>query len=106
MRDIELFISARKFISFFSKYYDQLSPKEIEAGAIAFIEFLGEVKAKDPFLLINHFVYSIINDVKPNEKRLFKKDAYDCLKQKSYSAHSALKDFKIFSYSCRAGLTK
>lgn len=106
VRDIELFISARKFISFFSKYYDQLSPKEIEAGAIAFIEFLGEVKAKDPFLLINHFVYSIIIDVKPNEKRLFKKDAYDYVNQKNYSSHSALKDFKIFSYSCRAGLTK
>ena len=73
VRDVALFISARKFLTFFSKHYDELKTEEIEAGAIAFIEFLGEVKAKDPFLLLNHFVYSIISDVKPNEKGLFKK---------------------------------
>jgi len=106
VRDVALFISARKFLTFFSKHYDELKTEEIEAGAIAFIEFLGEVKAKDPFLLLNHFVYSIISDVKPNEKGLFKKNPYDSEKEKNYSAHDALKDFKVFSYSCRSGLTK
>ena len=73
VRDVALFISARKFISFFSKYYDELTPDDIEATSVAFIEFLGEVKSKDPFLLLNHYTYSIIMNVKPNEKGIFKR---------------------------------
>ena len=55
VRDIALFITAKKYISFFSEYYDDLQSDEIETGAVAFIEFLGEIKTKDPFLLINHY---------------------------------------------------
>ncbi len=106
VRDIALFISAKKFISFFSEYYDELDSDEIQTTAAAFIQFLGEVKAKDPFMLLNHFKYSIITDVKPNTKGIFKKDAYDSESKKKYSPHEAVKDFKVFSYSCRSGLTR
>ena len=106
VRDVALFISARKFISFFSTYYDELTPDDIETTAVAFIEFLGEVKSKDPFLLLNHYTYSIIMKVKPHEKGIFKKDPYENDSEKKYSPHDAVKDFKVFSYSCRSGLTK
>ena len=46
----------------------------LKKSVVAFMQFLGEVKAKDPFLLLNHFIYSIISDVKPNAKGIFKKD--------------------------------
>jgi len=106
VRDVAFFISSKKFISFFSEYYDQLTVEDIEGAAFAFMQFLGEVKAKDPFLLLNHFIYSIITDVKPNTKGIFKKDAYQAEEKKKYSPHAAVKDFKVFSFSCRSGLTK
>jgi hypothetical protein len=106
VRDVALFISCKKFISFFSEYYDDLTSEEIETGAAVFIEFLGEVKSKDPFLLLNHFSYSIITNVKPNEKGIFKRDPYSSDSKKSYTPHDAVKDFKVFCYSCRSGLTK
>ena len=105
VRDVALFISARKFISFFSKYYDELTPDDIEATSVAFIEFLGEVKSKDPFLLLNHYTYSIIMNVKPNEKGIFKKDAYKAKTRLEIDPEKALKDFKVFTFSCRSGLT-
>ena len=49
VRDVALFISARKFISFFSKYYDELTPDDIEATSVAFIEFLGETNDLNGF---------------------------------------------------------
>ena len=82
VRDIAFFISSKKFISFFSEYYDELTVGDIEEAAVAFMQFLGEVKAKDPFLLLNHFIYSIISDVKPNAKGIFKKDAYQAEEKK------------------------
>jgi hypothetical protein len=106
VRDIALFITAKKYISFFSEYYDEMDSDEIVTGAIAFIEFLGEINTKDPFLLINHFTYSIIADIKPNEKGLFKKDPYEGEDDKNYTPHGAVKEFKVFCYSCRSGLTK
>ena len=106
VRDVAMFISSKKFISFFTKYYDELKSDEIEITATAFIQFLGEVKAKDPFLLLNHFIYSVITDVKPNEKGIFKKDPYEGDNVKKYNPDIALKDFKIFAYACRSGLTK
>lgn len=106
VRDVAMFISSKKFISFFTKYYDDLKSDEIETTAIAYIQFLGEVKAKDPFLLLNHFIYSVITDVKPNEKGIFKKDPYEGDPKKKYTPDEALKDFKIFAYACRSGLTK
>ena len=30
--------------------------EDIEEAAVAFMQFLGEVKAKEPFLLLNHFI--------------------------------------------------
>ena len=106
VRDVAMFISSKKFISFFTKYYDDLKSDEIETTAIAYIQFLGEVKTKDPFLLLNHFIYSVITDVKPNEKGIFKKDPYEGDPKKKYTPDEALKDFKIFAYACRSGLTK
>ena len=106
VRDIAIFITAKKYISFFSEYYDDLQSDEIETGAVAFIEFLGEIKTKDPFLLLNHFTFSIITDVKPNEKSIFKKNPYEGEKEKKYTPHDAVKEFKVFCYSCRSGLTK
>ena len=44
-----IFVSTKKFESFFSKYYKDLTVDEIETGATSFIQFLGEVKTKDPF---------------------------------------------------------
>ncbi len=106
VNDVDIFISTKKFISYFSEFYDEITSEEIETSSIAFIQFLGEVKAKDPFLLLNHFTYSIIMDVKPNQKGIFKKDPYEYDKEKKYSPHGIVKDFKVFSYSCRSGLTK
>ena len=79
---------------------------EIENGATAIIQFLGEVKTKDPFLLLNHFTYSIVEDVKKRMDSFFKKDPYDGDSEKNYNSEVALKDFKVFSFSCRSGLTK
>ena len=64
VRDIAIFVSTKKFESFFSKHYKDLTVEEIENGATAIIQFLGEVKTKDPFLLLNHFTYSIVQDMK------------------------------------------
>ena len=64
VRDIAIFVSTKKFESFFSKHYKELTVEEIENGATAVIQFLGEVKTKDPFLLLNHFTYSIVQDTK------------------------------------------
>ena len=106
VRDVAFFISSKKFITFFSEYYNSLTVDDIEGASVAFIQFLGEIKTKDPFLLLNHFAYSIITDVKPNSKGIFKKDAYQAENKKNYSPHEAVKDFKVFSFSCRSGLTK
>ena len=106
VRDIAIFVSTKKFESFFKKYYEDLTVDDIENGATAFIQFLGEVKAKDPFLLLNHFTYTIIKDTKPNQKGLFKKDPYEGDDEKKYNPELATQDFRVFSYSCRSGLTK
>ena len=54
VRDIAIFVSTKKFESFFNKYYKELTVEEIENGATSIIQFLGEVKSKDPFLILNH----------------------------------------------------
>ena len=106
VRDIAIFVSTKKFESFFSKHYKELTVEEIENGATAIIQFLGEVKTKDPFLLLNHFTYSIIEDIKSRLDSFFKKDPYEGDSEKKYNSEIALKDFKVFSFSCRSGLTK
>ena len=106
VRDIAIFVSTKKFESFFSKHYKDLTVEEIENGATAIIQFLGEVKTKDPFLLLNHFTYSIVQDTKKKMDSFFKKNPYAGDSEKSYNCELALKDFKVFSFSCRSGLTK
>ena len=106
VRDVAIFVSTKKFESFFGKHYKELTVDEIENGATSIIQFLGEVKTKDPFLLLNHFTYSIVEDVKKRMDSFFKKDPYDGDSEKNYNSEVALKDFKVFSFSCRSGLTK
>ena len=38
--------------------------------------------------------------------KVFLKKMYQAENKKTYSPHAAVKDFKIFSFSCRSGLTK
>tara|TARA_B100001287_G_C22463085_1_gene425979 strand:- start:23 stop:523 length:501 start_codon:yes stop_codon:yes gene_type:complete len=106
VRDVAIFVSTKKFESFFSKYYKDLTVDEIETGATSFIQFLGEVKTKDPFLLLNHFTYNLVEETKAKLGKFFKKDPYEGDSEKEYSSEVALKDFKVFSFSCRSGLTK
>ena len=49
VRDIAIFCFTKKFESFFNKYYKDLTVDEIESGATAIIQFLGEVKNKRSF---------------------------------------------------------
>ena len=77
VRDVAIFVSTKKFESFFSKYYKDLTVDEIETGATSFIQFLGEVKTKDPFLLLNHFTYNLVEETKAKLGKLFKKDPYE-----------------------------
>ena len=106
VRDVAIFVSTKKFESFFSNYYKDLSVDEIENGATSFIQFLGEVKTKDPFLLLSHFTYTLVEDTKSKLDKLFKKDPYEGEDKKNYTPHGAVKEFKVFCYSCRSGLTK
>ena len=106
VRDVAIFVSTKKFESFFSNYYKDLTVDDIENGATSFIQFLGEVKTKDPFLLLSHFTYTLVEDTKSKLDKLFKKDPYEGDDKKNYNPEIALKDFKVFSFSCRSGLTK
>ena len=96
VRDIAIFVSTKKFESFFKKYYEDLTVDDIENGATAFIQFLGEVKAKDPFLLLNHFTYTIIKDIKPNQKGLFKKIPMKVM-TKNIILKMATQDFRVLN---------
>ena len=49
VRDIAIFVSTKKFESFFNKYYKDLTVDEIETGATSIIHFLEKLKQKDPF---------------------------------------------------------
>ena len=48
-KEMLLYFIRKENLYLFSKYYDESIPDDIEATSVAFIEFLGEVKSKDPF---------------------------------------------------------
>ena len=85
--------------------YSEIKAEELEHIATLKLQFLGEVKnIKDPYLLLNHYMYSIINEVEPGEKGLIKGDPYEGTKKKEYKVDQLIKDFKVFIYSCRSSL--
>ena len=105
VRDIGIFITQKKYISYFAEKYDDLNQEAIEQGVNLFIKFLGEVKGKEPFMFLNHYMHHIVNDIKPSEKGIFKKDPYRHIDDYEIDPEKALKDFKVFTFSCRSGLT-
>ena len=105
VRDIGIFVTQKKYTNFFAEMYDDLNQESIELGVNLFLQFLGELKSKDPFMFLNHYMYHIITDINPNEKGIFKKDAYKAKSRVEIDPEKALKDFKVFTFSCRSGLT-
>ena len=57
-------------------------------------------------MFLNHYMHHIVNDIKPNQKGIFKKDPYRQNDDYEIDPEKALKDFKVFTFSCRSGLTK
>ena len=72
VRDIGIFVTQKKYTNFFAEMYDDLNQESIELGVNLFLQFLGELKSKDPFMFLNHYMYHIITDINPNKKGLFK----------------------------------
>ena len=68
VRDIGIFVTQKKYTNFFAEMYDDLNQESIELGVNLFLQFLGELKSKDPFMFLNHYIYHIITDINPNEK--------------------------------------
>ena len=82
-RDETFFIQTKKFLEFLAKYSEITAP-ELEEIATLKLQFLGEVKnVKDPYLLLNHYMYTILNDVEPGEKGLIKGNPYEGVKKKN-----------------------
>ena len=98
VRDIAILFPQKNLKVFSINIIKDLTVDEIETGATAIIQFLGEVKTKDPFLLLNHFTYSIVQDIKSKLDSFFKKDPYDGDSEKNYNSEVALKDFKVFFF--------
>ena len=90
VRDIGIFVTQKKYTNFFAEMYDDLNQESIEQGVNLFLQFLGELKSKDPFMFLNHYMYHIITDIKSRVE---------------IDPEKALKDFKVFTFSCRSGLT-
>lgn len=104
-KDESFFVQTKKFLDFLSRY-DTITAEELNEIATLKLQFLGEVKnIKDPYLLLNHYMYKIINDVEPSETGLIKGDPYNGTKKRDYYTHTLIKDFKVFVYSCRSALT-
>ena len=83
--------------------YSEITAPELEEIATLKLQFLGEVKnVKDPYLL-NHYMYTILNDVEPGEKGLIKGNPYEGVKK--IFCTSFVKDFEVFVYSGRSDLT-
>ena len=105
VKDESFFMQTKKFVDYLSKY-SEIKAEELEHIATLKLQFLGEVKnIKDPYLLLNHYMYSIINEVEPGEKGLIKGNPYEGLKKRKYNPENLIKDFQIFVYSCRSNLT-
>ena len=83
VKDESFFMQTKKFVDYLSKY-SEIKAEELEHIATLKLQFLGEVKnIKDPYLLLNHYMYSIINEVEPGEKGLIKGNPYEGLKKES-----------------------
>ena len=94
VRDIGIFITQKKYINILQKY-DDLNQEAIEQGVNLFIKFLGEVKGKEPFMFLNHYMHHIVNDIKPSEKGIFKKDPYRHIDDYEIDPEKALKISKF-----------
>ena len=106
VRDVGLFISEKKYSDFFKSKYDDLSAEAINEGVTLHLQFLGELKkTKDPFMFLNHYMYNIIKEIEPSEQGIFKKDPYKEKSKAQVFPEKCLKDFKVFTFSCRSGLT-
>ena len=104
VKDESFFMQTKKFVDYLKKYAE-IKAEELEYIATLKLEFLGEVKnVKDTYLLLNHYMYSIIHEIEPGESGIIKGDPYEG-KKRSYNAENLIKDFKIFVYSCRSSLT-
>ena len=104
-KDESFFAQTKKFLDFLSRY-ETITAEELNEIATLKLQFLGEVKnIKDPYLLLNHYMFKIINDIEPGETGLIKGDPYDGRKKRDYYPHTLMKDFKVFVYSCRSELT-
>ena len=57
-------------------------------------------------MFLNHYMHHIVDDIKPNQKGILKKDPYKSKSENEIDPEKALKDFKVFTFSCRSGLTK
>jgi len=105
VKDESFFMQTKKFVEYLSKY-SEITAEELEHIATLKLQFLGEVKnVKDPYLLLNHYMYSIINEIEPGETGLIKGNPYEGQKKKKYNPEVLIKDFKIFVFSCRSKLT-
>ena len=81
--DDSFFLQTKKFVDFLKKY-SEIKAEELEHVATLKLEFLGSVKnVKDPYLLLNHYMYSLINEIEPGEKGIIKGDPYEGEKKKS-----------------------
>ena len=105
VNDDSFFMQTKKFVDYLKKY-SEIKAEELEYIATLKLEFLGSVKnVKDPYLLLNHYMYSLINEIEPGEKGIIKGDPYEGEKKRKYNAETLIKDFQIFVYSCRSSLT-
>ena len=104
VKDESFFMQIKKYIDFLSKY-EEITADILEQIATLQLQFLGEVKnLKEPYLYLNHYMYSIIQEIEPGEKGLIKGDPYEGTKIKKYKVDQLIKDFKVFIYSCRSSL--
>ena len=107
VRDVGVFISVKKFLNFLLSKYDDVEVEDLEQTSALMLQFLGELKIdKNTYLLLNHFMFNIIEDIKPDEKGLFKSDPYAGMKEKKYTIDEIADEFKVFVYACRSGLTR
>ena len=105
IKDESFFMQIKKYNDYLSKY-EEINGEFLELIATLKLQFLGEVKnLKDPYLYLNHYMFSIIQEVEPGEKGIIKGDPYDGTKKKSYKVDELIKDFKVFIYSCRSSLS-
>ena len=83
VKDESFFMQTKKFVDYLKKYAE-IKAEELEYIATLKLEFLGEVKnVKDTYLLLNHYMYSIIHEIEPGESGIIKGDPYEGKKKRS-----------------------